>query len=104
MSIMRTIQTPAAVALRDRCGCRKFDAGARCRLSKGAVIDGLAGHYAGHHGLLGAGAGCWIGHHQAKKRAASTASSNSAMLADLERIRPRCRRHPAVVERRLPLV
>jgi hypothetical protein len=29
---------------------------------KGAVIGGVAGHFAGH-GLLGAGAGCVIGHH-----------------------------------------
>jgi hypothetical protein len=36
---------------------------------KGAVIGGAAGHFAGHHGLLGAGAGCVIGHHEAKKHA-----------------------------------
>lgn len=38
---------------------------------KGAVIGGLAGHYAGNHGLLGAGAGCWIGRHHANKHAPS---------------------------------
>jgi hypothetical protein len=36
---------------------------------KGAAIGGVAGHYAGHHGLLGAGAGCLIGHHEANKHA-----------------------------------
>ena len=36
---------------------------------KGAVIGGAAGHFAGQHGLLGAGAGCIIGHHEANKRA-----------------------------------
>ena len=36
---------------------------------KGAAIGGVAGHYAGHHGVLGAGAGCVIGHHEATKRA-----------------------------------
>ena len=36
---------------------------------KGAVIGGVAGHFAGHHGLLGAGAGCVIGHHEANKHA-----------------------------------
>jgi hypothetical protein len=36
---------------------------------KGAVIGGAAGHFAGHHGLLGAGAGCIIGHHEATKHA-----------------------------------
>jgi hypothetical protein len=36
---------------------------------KGAVVGGTAGHFAGHHGILGAAAGCIIGHHQANKRA-----------------------------------
>ena len=31
---------------------------------KGALIGGVAGHYAGRHGLLGAAAGCIIGRHQ----------------------------------------
>ena len=30
---------------------------------KGAAVSEVAGHYAGHHGVLGAGAGCVIGHH-----------------------------------------
>jgi hypothetical protein len=36
---------------------------------KGAAVGGVAGHYAGHHGLLGAGIGCAIGHHEAAKHA-----------------------------------
>ena len=36
---------------------------------KGAVVGGTAGHFAGHHGILSAAAGCNIGHHRAKKRA-----------------------------------
>jgi hypothetical protein len=32
---------------------------------KGAAVGGVAGHFAGHHGVLGAGAGCVIGHHEA---------------------------------------
>ena len=36
---------------------------------KGALIGGTAGHFVGHHGLLGAGAGCIIGHHEANKHA-----------------------------------
>ena len=36
---------------------------------KGAVIGGVAGHLAGQHGVLGAGAGCAIGHHEAAKEA-----------------------------------
>jgi hypothetical protein len=31
------------------------------------VVGGVAGHFAGHHALLGAAAGCVIGHHYAKK-------------------------------------
>jgi hypothetical protein len=34
---------------------------------KGAMVGGAAGHFAGHHGLLGAAAGCAIGHHEANK-------------------------------------
>jgi hypothetical protein len=36
----------------------------------GAVVGGVAGHVAGHHTLLGAAAGCAVGHHMAvmKKR------------------------------------
>jgi len=34
---------------------------------KGAFVGGVAGHYAHHHGLLGAAAGCAIGHHYANK-------------------------------------
>lgn len=36
---------------------------------KGAVVGGIAGHLAHHHGLLGAAAGCVIGHHEAAKKA-----------------------------------
>jgi hypothetical protein len=33
---------------------------------KGAVVGGVAGHMV-HHGVLGAAAGCAIGHHEASK-------------------------------------
>jgi hypothetical protein len=33
----------------------------------GAVVGGAAGHYTGHHGLIGAAAGCVIGRHEARK-------------------------------------
>jgi hypothetical protein len=36
---------------------------------KGAVVGGTAGHFMGHHGVLGAMAGCAIGHHRANKHA-----------------------------------
>jgi hypothetical protein len=34
---------------------------------KGALVGGAAGHFAGHHGILGAAAGCAVGHHEANK-------------------------------------
>ena len=36
---------------------------------KGAAVGGVAGHFAGHHGVLGAAAGCVVGRHEASKRA-----------------------------------
>jgi hypothetical protein len=36
---------------------------------KGVAVGGVAGHFAGHHGVVGAGAGCVIGHHEATKHA-----------------------------------
>ena len=35
---------------------------------KGAAAGGIVGHAAGHHGFLGAAAGCAIGHHEANKK------------------------------------
>jgi hypothetical protein len=35
---------------------------------RGAVAGGVAGHFVHHHGLIGAGVGCVIGHHEAAKR------------------------------------
>jgi hypothetical protein len=32
---------------------------------KGAIVGGVAGHYAGHHFIAGAIGGCIIGHHVA---------------------------------------
>jgi hypothetical protein len=31
-------------------------------------VGGVAGHVAGHHGVLGAVAGCAVGHHMARQR------------------------------------
>jgi hypothetical protein len=44
---------------------------------KGAAVGGVAGHLAGHHGVLGAGAGCVIGHHEANKHARQQAPQNA---------------------------
>ena len=49
---------------------------------KGAAIGGVAGHFAGHHGLLGAGAGCIIGRHEANKHAREGADVAIACLRD----------------------
>jgi hypothetical protein len=38
---------------------------------KGALIGGIAGHYASRHGFLGAAAGCVVGHHLAKRQQAA---------------------------------
>ena len=38
---------------------------------KGAAVGGVAGHMAGHHGKMGAAAGCVVGPHRAKKAAAA---------------------------------
>ncbi|HXC29761.1 MAG TPA: hypothetical protein VNV38_17520 [Stellaceae bacterium] len=35
---------------------------------RGAVAGGVIGHFAGHHGLIGAGVGCAYEHHEATKR------------------------------------
>ena len=32
------------------------------------MVGGVAGHYAGHHGMLGAAAGCLYGRHRAKEQ------------------------------------
>lgn len=50
---------------------------------KGAAVGGVGGHFAGHHGLLGAAAGCAIGRHQANKRARTNAAgANQPMPAN----------------------
>jgi hypothetical protein len=36
---------------------------------KGAAVGGVAGHFVGHHGLVGAGIGCLVGRHHANKMA-----------------------------------
>jgi hypothetical protein len=35
------------------------------------------GHVAGHHALLGAAAGCAVGHHAAKEKQANRANENN---------------------------
>jgi hypothetical protein len=45
---------------------------------KGPLIGCIAGHYASHHGVLGAAAGCVVGHHLAKQRAMQNSSREPA--------------------------
>jgi hypothetical protein len=35
---------------------------------RGAIVGGAVGHFAGHHGLIGAGVGCAYEHHETTKR------------------------------------
>lgn len=36
--------------------------------AKGAVVGGVGGHFLGHHPIIGAAAGCAVGHHMSKKQ------------------------------------
>ena len=81
---MRAILIPATVALAITAVASSSTPAPAAGCLKGAVIGGVAGHYVGHHGLLGAGARCVIGHHEAKKHAASRPRSR-AIAADLTR-------------------
>ena len=65
---MKFILLPAALAVFMGAGWVVAPAQAAGCL-KGAAVGGVAGHLAGHHGVLGAGAGCVIGHHEATKAA-----------------------------------
>jgi uncharacterized protein YcfJ len=66
---MRAILVPAAFVLGLATVTSGSPPAAAAGCVKGAIIGGVAGHYLGHHGLLGAGAGCLIGHHEANKHA-----------------------------------
>jgi uncharacterized protein YcfJ len=54
---------------------------------KGAVVGGVAGHYLGHHGWLGAAAGCLIGRHRANNAARSHPMQNNYTTANSYRYR-----------------
>src|ERR1700752_534077 len=68
-SPMRVTLVPAALALAVTAVWLSPTPVSAAGCLKGAVIGGAAGHYAGHHGVLGAGAGCLIGRHEANKHA-----------------------------------
>jgi uncharacterized protein YcfJ len=54
---------------------------------KGAVVGGVAGHYMGHHGWLGAAAGCLIGRHRANNAAHPRPMQNNYTTANSYRYR-----------------
>jgi hypothetical protein len=45
---------------------------------KGAAVGGVVGHVAGHHAVLGAAAGCVIGHHRAQVKDREAARATQA--------------------------
>ena len=51
------------------CACERDGNGRGQRVHQGWLVGGTAGHFAGHHGILGAAAGCVIGRHEASKAA-----------------------------------
>ena len=61
---LTSILIPAAFALTLAAGLAPAQA-AGCL--QGAAVGGAAGHLFGHHALLGAGAGCLVGRHEANK-------------------------------------
>ena len=66
---MRAILIPAAFAVATMAVVSGSTPAPAKGCLKGAIIGGIAGHYLGDHGYLGASAGCVIGHHEAAKHA-----------------------------------
>ena len=75
---MRVILVPVALALAVAVVFLSPTPAPAAGCLKDAVVGGVAGHYAGHHGLLGAGAGCIIGRHEANKHARERAEPGRA--------------------------
>jgi hypothetical protein len=78
VSTMRAILVPAAFALGVTAIALSATPAPAAGCLKGAVVGGAAGHFAGHHGLLGAGAGCLIGRHEANKHSRERAERERA--------------------------
>ena len=64
MRLLLSITAAGALAL-----FAQVDTAAAKGCIKGAIVGGIAGHYMHHHGVVGAAAGCVIGHHEANKKA-----------------------------------
>jgi hypothetical protein len=89
---MKSILMPAALALALAVGLTPAPVQAAGCL-KGAAVGGVAGHFAGHHGVLGAGAGCLVGRHEANKHerqraAQDRVSGNSSSPATAAGVTP----------------
>ncbi|WP_347557249.1 hypothetical protein [Robbsia sp. KACC 23696] len=61
------------------CGIALSGTASAAGCMKGAAVGGVAGHVAGKHAVLGAAAGCAIGHHHAskKQKEANQAAANA---------------------------
>jgi hypothetical protein len=81
---MKAILVPAAFAIAATALLLSSPPAAAKGCLKGAAIGGVAGHFAGHHGVLGAGAGCIIGHHEANKQARERDRANQRGQGDHE--------------------
>lgn len=66
---MKFLLLPAAFALLFATGSAMAPPAQAKGCLKGAAIGGVAGHFAGHHAILGAVGGCIVGHHMAAKHA-----------------------------------
>jgi hypothetical protein len=73
MKLLLSVIAAGALAL-----VAQVDTAAAKGCIRGAIVGGVAGHYLGHHGLMGAAAGCVIGHHEAAKREREREQTNGA--------------------------
>jgi hypothetical protein len=84
---MKSILMPAALAIALATGLTSAPIQAAGCL-KGAAVGGVAGHFAGHHGLLGAGAGCVIGRHEQTSTRVNVPSRTERLAAAVSQATP----------------
>ena len=71
------ISRPLLLALATTLACASGAASAKGCL-KGAVVGAVGGHVAGGHSVVGAAAGCAVGHHLANKKDKNAAAEQAA--------------------------
>jgi hypothetical protein len=76
---MKLILLPAVLALFMAASWLEPAHAAGCL--KGAAVGGVVGHLAGHHAVLGAGAGCVVGHHEAAKNVKAQQQQGSSSVS-----------------------